>query len=118
MNRQQRRKQKKSNINPEIQMKYLIDKRIKFYNDKEKRKKEDVSIEVFYKFIYLTVLAERDLYGYGKKRLARTVSKIIDLTESVAMNYITPDDIMETIKDETKLDLKELLNDLGKGLKV
>ena len=51
--------------------------------------------------IGLPIMANRDLFGHGKKRLEQLADKIFYLYESYEKGYITMQDIEETIKEET-----------------
>lgn len=60
-------------------------------------------VNSFIKMFGLSLMALRDDYGFGKKRMKAFAEKIIDLLDSFQKGYITFDDIEQAIKDETGL---------------
>ena len=47
----------------------------------------------------------RDKYGFGNKRMAEFSLAFHDLADSIDRQYLTYNDIIETIKEETGVDL-------------
>ncbi|MDO5549287.1 MAG: hypothetical protein Q4F79_12485 [Eubacteriales bacterium] len=66
---------------------------------------EEAARRVFIALCALPLLAARDLYGFGEKRLRRLEDKILDLYDSFQQGYITEDDCINTLKDECGYDL-------------
>lgn len=52
------------------------------------------------------LMALRDEFGYGEKRLERVLTRVDSLAESIRENRLTIYDIQKTIKEETGLDYK------------
>lgn len=52
------------------------------------------------------LMALRDEFGYGEKRLERVLTRVDSLAESIHENRLTIYDIQKTIKEETGLDYK------------
>lgn len=57
----------------------------------------------------LPILALRDEYGFGKKRMLRYIIKYQDILDAYNKDYITLEDIAETIKSEIDIDLSDMI---------
>lgn len=76
--------------------------------------KEDATREAisraFILFMGLSLNALRDEFGWGAVRLTRFSDKVLDLYDSFNAGYITLDDCLNVIKDETGVDFKMMVN--------
>lgn len=72
------------------------------------RIKEDATKEAmdraFILMMGLPCKALRDVFGFGKTRLERFGDKVVDLYDSFEKGYISLDDCIETVKEETGVD--------------
>lgn len=66
---------------------------------------ESTILTVYLSFALLTA---RDVFGFGKERLARFASALIENLDSYDKGFISVGDALQTIKDETGFDLLEL----------
>ena len=107
MNRAQRRKSGITTKNPTYM---LIASQIK-------KIKEDASneamIKAFVVMMGLSLNALRDEFDWGKVRLTRFSDKVLDLLDSLNRGYITFDDCLNVIKDETGVDFVKTAGDKG-----
>ena len=86
----------------------------KYYNNKKvsnpivrNRREADQLINGAYKaFMLLGLMALRDEFDFGNKRLSRFVDKMHDLLDSYNRGYISVLDLHDTIKEETGIDIK------------
>lgn len=60
--------------------------------------------------VLFTVLHDKE--GYGKKRLKRVLDEFCGLSESLAGKYVSVNDLLETLKEETGINL---MKDGGTG---
>lgn len=56
-------------------------------------------------FTCMMAMILRDKYGFGKKRMAEYSAAFHELADSIAGEWLTYNDIIETIKEETGVDL-------------
>lgn len=66
---------------------------------------EEAARKVFIGLCSLPLMANRDLWGHGAVRSARTADKIFDLYDSYQQGYITEQDCIDCLKDECGFDL-------------
>lgn len=59
-----------------------------------------------------SMMALRDEFGFGKKRLEKFYKKFFDLNESFKLGYITLNDIVDTLEQETGIKFDSMRNDL------
>ena len=86
----------------------------KFYSNKKimnpvvkKRREEDRLISGAYRtFMLLGLMALRDEFDFGGKRLSRFVDRMHDLLDSYNLGYISITDLHDTILNETGIDVK------------
>lgn len=95
-------------MNPSRQM--VVEYRAKKAAEKEFQKNYEklalkIEKEVSRKYHLLWLLALRDKQGYGAKRLADTLTKVIEIAEDIADYRIDFEDIAQAIKDETGLEV-------------
>ncbi len=57
--------------------------------------------------IGLPIMANRDLFGHGKKRLEQLANKIFYLFDSYEKGYISMEDIDKTILEETGMTISQ-----------
>lgn len=53
-------------------------------------------------------LALRDKYGFGDKRLIKVIEDVKSTIESVADDFCTIDDILQTVEKETGINIKKM----------
>ena len=58
--------------------------------------------------IALPMIILRDKYGFGAVRLERFIEQMIDVFEAVYDGYVSFSDLLETLKDETGIDIRKL----------
>lgn len=56
--------------------------------------------------IALPMIILRDKYGFGAVRLERFIEQMIDVFEAVYDGYVSFSDLLETLKDETGIDIR------------
>ena len=86
----------------------------KFYSNKKimnpvvkNRREADQLISGAYKaFMLLGLMALRDEFDFGGKRLSRFVDRMHDLLDSYNQGYISIRDLHDTILDETGINVK------------
>lgn len=109
MNRQQRRAHQKNSSS-------VVPKQ-KTYNlslDQIKQLKQDASAQAmeqaFILMMGLPLMALRDKFGFGKVRLERFSDAVLDLWDSFNRDYITFQDCINTVYEETgvKIEGKEI----------
>jgi len=101
MNRSERRRQQKEE--EKDQVRYNLSKAdIKKIKDEAMTEAID---KAFILMLGLPVLTMRDKFGFGPKRLERLTDEVLELYDSFNKGYLTLDDILETIKEETGLEL-------------
>ena len=66
-------------------------------------------------FMCITAMLMRDKYGFGNKRMAEFSLSFHNLADSIDRDYLTYNDILKTIKDETGVDLIQF-KDQGKTI--
>lgn len=101
MNRQERRKNKDA-AKPKVYT--LTEDQIKQIRYEERNKAIDAA---FTAMLGLPLLALRDVYGFGKERLERFIDNLLEKYDSFREGYITLEDLQQTIKDETGVELKK-----------
>lgn len=72
---------------------------------------EDFTIEVkancVITFTCAMAMILRDKYGFGNKRMSEFITYFYDICESIDGSWLTFNDIIETIKEETGVDLSK-----------
>lgn len=112
MNRQQKRRaERRLNISP---------KEIESISQQLARDSEEQNQEIIIKFLGLTFEALKLEFGFGEKRLARYGARLDSLLESIGLDYVTFDDILDEFgikpRQIVKVD-RELINRKIKELK-
>lgn len=115
MNRKQRRKNKVEEKEPIYNFTYSQIENLK-------KKTTDEAIEKLVPFamaknFYLTIMILRDKYGFGKKRLGDVIEYMQDLYDSLGNNYLTLEDIENTIFEETGVRIGTLAEKYLKEMK-
>lgn len=59
-------------------------------------------------FLGAMCLALRDKYGFGDKRLIKVIEDVKSTIESVADDFCTIDDILQTVEKETGISIKKM----------
>lgn len=59
-------------------------------------------------FLSATAMALRDSEGFGGTRLTRVLNGIHSNIEQVGNDYCTVDDMINAVKDETGIDIREI----------
>lgn len=54
----------------------------------------------------LPAMVLRDKYGFGKTRLERFTDQVLELYDSFGRGYITLQDVLDTIQEETGVDIE------------
>ena len=114
MNRQQKRRAKRK-LN-------ISSKEIDNLSKQLARDSEAKNQEIIYRFLGLTYEALKLEFGFGEKRLARYGARLNNLLDSINLDYVSFDDILEefsikprqTVKvdrDLVKRKIKELKNE-------
>lgn len=67
---------------------------------KEDAVKEAVDLALI-KTMYFSLMVLRDHYGFGKSRLTKFLDHVIDMIDSVNKDYLTIEDMVKTIEEET-----------------
>lgn len=57
-------------------------------------------------FLLLGIMALRNKFDFGSARIDRWIDEINDLRESYEKGYISVQDLQQTIKEETGIDIK------------
>lgn len=57
-------------------------------------------------FLLLGIMALRNKFDFGSARIERWIDKINDLRESYEKGYISVQDLQQTIKEETGIEIK------------
>lgn len=57
--------------------------------------------------IAIPVMVLHDKWGFGQKRLERFVEQLVEVLDSYERGYITMDDLMQALRDEAGIDLRE-----------
>ena len=103
MNREQRRKSGVKTKEPVLNIRACDIKRMK----------DEAALEAskaaFIYTIAIPILVMRDKFGFGKTRLERMTDEIIKLWESYGAGLLTVEDMQEVIKQETGLEITELV---------
>lgn len=80
-------------------------------NEDVTRIKQDAAQEAVYTaftmMLGLPVIVLRDKYGWGKKRLSDFMDYVLELYDSFEKDYVTLDDLWDTIEKETGVKLIE-----------
>ena len=66
----------------------------------------ELVIELTPKFMVLFLFVLHDELGFGKKRLMRILTRVQDLSDSIDKRYITFRDLIDTLYEETGVDLR------------
>lgn len=74
----------------------------------------DVKKNCIYSFTCIMAMVLRDEFGFGTTRMTRYAKKFYDLCDSVADHWLTYNDIVKTIMEETNVDLSPF----GDGAKM
>lgn len=57
--------------------------------------------------IAIPVLVLHDKWGFGQKRLERFVVQMVEVLDSYEKGLVSMDDLMDVLKDEAGIDLRE-----------
>lgn len=57
--------------------------------------------------IAMPVMVLHDKWGFGQKRLERFVEQLVEVLDSYEKGYVTMDDLMQALKEEAGIDLRE-----------
>lgn len=68
---------------------------------------DDAMRSVFVCTLGIPLIALRDEFGYGKKRLEKFTRKVMDIYDSVEGGYVTLEDLANAILKETGVDILE-----------
>lgn len=66
----------------------------------------EASKQAFILMLGIPLIVMRDEFGFGKKRLERFIDRAIDQYDSFDKGYITLDDLINTIFEETGVEVK------------
>jgi hypothetical protein len=101
MNRSERRRQQKEQSKDQVR--YNLSKAdIKKIKDEAMTEAID---KAFILMLGLPVMVLHDKFGFGAKRLERLTDEVLELYDSYNKGFLTLDDIMNTLKEETGLEL-------------
>ena len=64
------------------------------------------------------LLTLRDEHGFGNQRLAKFMDDSFSQMDAISNEYVTAQEILETIEDETGLNYYEYANEIAKKVKV
>lgn len=104
MGRAERRKSERRNRIQNRKGKYLLSKAD--INQIKQKKSDDVSAYNVEALMTCFALAERRLYGFGKKRIFRTLQFIDDLMGAVLTDEATIEDYKKELQQEAKVVIK------------
>lgn len=104
MGRAERRKSERRNRIQNRKGKYLLSKAD--INQIKQKKSDDVSAYNVEALMTCFALAERRLYGFGKKRIVRTLQYIDDLMGAVLTDEATIEDYKKELQQEAKVVIK------------
>lgn len=62
----------------------------------------------------LTGMVVRDKWGFGGVRMKRLMDQLLDYYESFAIGYVSIEDCLEVIKQETGYDIVEMIGQIDK----
>ena len=71
--------------------------------------RDDVTDKALRVIAYVPLIVLRDKWGFGKKRLQDFMFEFAEQVECLKKGYVSLEDMIETIKDETGLDIKDLV---------
>lgn len=95
----------KRRINPNTKVTYTMKEIRKMKNDaREEGLKNALRITSL-----IPMLALRDEYGFGQERMMRYLNKYQNVLDAYYRDYLTLEDIAEVMRDEIKIDMKEVL---------
>ncbi len=77
---------------------FLSDAKLREFEERVKR-------NCIVSFTCMMAMVLRDKYGFGNKRMAEFSVAFHDMADSIAGEWLTYNDIIETIKEETGVDL-------------
>lgn len=86
-----------------IQLRRIAQQEAYAYTDKLRG---ELVIELTPKFMVLFLFVLHDELGFGKKRLMRILTRVQDLSDSIDKRYITFRDLIDTLYEETGVDLR------------
>lgn len=104
MGRAERRRTERRNRIQNRKGKYLLSKAD--INQIKQKKSDDVSAYNVEALMTCFALAERRLYGFGKKRIFRTLQYIDDLMGAVLTDEATIDDYKKELQQEARVVIK------------
>lgn len=79
-----------------LQQRAIVQKAI----DKRWLEATEIEEKVLTNFSLVVLMALRDEFGFGTSRAMRIAKKILEIDESIALGYLTFEDIKETLRDE------------------
>ena len=81
-----------------------------FHNQRVKNRRDaDKLITTSWRITLLLALwALHDDFGFGNKRLSQFIAKVFDLLDSYTKGYVSIDDLRDTLKKETNIDISTL----------
>lgn len=111
MNRKQRRKAgiKKKVPTYTFNQEQLYDEIKKGVEQYREGLKEEMGTQAIRVVIFMSLLILRDKWGFGKKRLRDFVFEFVEQVECLKKGYVSLEDMINVIQEETGLDIKDLV---------
>jgi hypothetical protein len=64
-------------------------------------------MEAFNNVMDILLVAARETFGFGKKRLGALYKRMLSHSECIRTGYVTVEDICQILRDEAKLDIRD-----------